>query len=878
MKDGCSIDLADLEAETKSILERFGRGKSVSRSSRQHLSSAPIQSKRGSNASAFNKSFKRSTSAYSRPASTSVVLKTNNRDSNVIPDDIRLFKADGTASNQLRHTISTALSGTKFDSVPSLMASSLSDHYFDSLPQSSFRETAPSIVSVVGRNAQPMKKSTSTSAIDHLTPSSLSLRDVKYAGSESINPKPSSEIDPQKEVCFTCWSAGEGMTCTIHAKKGSSNSIGQSVSFCSNWDCSYLRRKYRAEEIQEVFSAQSETLVYDKAEQQFSTQQEAKHPIYRLVNHHVARLNCTYQRRQNTRIWLKSFISKLKDGSFTNNRSAQSAKVLCLRGTENNMAQVQQISREMAGKLPKAPVTGTTMREKLGNEQVLVEQVVSIDGEERICQLVMVGPAPSPRALYRPRKYEASAPVKFVLPANLDISSDSGELLELDHFSLLRDTNNFIEYGTFSHKSSNDNFAVGGLSAQMIVSRQFTKCFPPQYKDITCSDDTIVVPPRQTTPSTVPTLDVPAYNLPFVRRALVTSLDSRRPPTIMTKVGISPNERHYFGLNRVEQTGEEEDFGFRTSTWFTVPEPNDKIDTNTFKPSESIATPNALAITPFRTMRVDATYPFCQENSRTNRVEDLYHLLLSNGDGSSNKLQVFTTVGSQQAGYFLQNGDASLPIGRMNTKVIRTWVFLQEEPERGEDPDNDPPADRIYKEEKLSLSLDGVVFDARPRYQDMPEKVLSTCSRADVRDAILKRSTEDNNKLDIAVEAKDRPHLEGLLDDVGSTRVGSKHTEYLSYPLNLPAPQCNAKIKPRTSLEEWADKGYNPWTEGKALVSTHFVGSLSQETKKWPKANHNKVDPPESNTAREFAALCSLVRHGRYRDFEDTLVTPNRLR
>jgi hypothetical protein len=875
------MDLAELEAETSSILERFGRGKSVARSSRQHLSSAPIQSKRGSNVSAFNRSFKRSTSAYSRPASTSVVLKTNKRETNVIPDDIRLFKADGTASNQLRHTISTALSGNKFDSVPTLLASSLSDnnYYYDSRPQSSFRERAPSIVSVVGGKNRPLKKSTSStiSAVNPVSLSSLSLRDVKYAGSES-NPKPSSEIDPEKEVCFNCWSAGEGMKCTIHAKQGSSNSIGQSVSVCSNWDVSYLRRKYRAEEIQEVFSAQSETLVFNKSQQQFSTQQEPKHPIYRLVNQHVARLNFTYQRRQNTKIWLKSFISKLKEGTFNNNRSAQSAKVLCFRGTENNMAQVHQLSREMADKLPKAPVTGTTMREKLGREQVLVEHVVNVDGNDKTCQLVVVGPAPVPQALYRPRKYEASPPVKFILPSNLELSSESEDMRELDFFSLLRDRNNFVDYGTFARKSSNStNLAVGGLSTQMLVSKQFTRSFPPQYKDITCSDDSLMVPPRQTTPSTVPTLEVPPDNLTFVSRALVTPLDNRRPPTIMTKVGIGPNERHYFGLNRVEQTGEEEDFGFRTSTWYTLPEPNDKIDTNTFRPSESIATPNALAITPFRIMRVDDTYPFCQEKSRTNRVEDLYQLTLSNGDCSSSKLQVFTTVGSQQCGYFMQNGDASLPIGRMITKVIRTWAFLQGEPnsiKRGEDPDIDPPVDRIYKEETLSLGLDGVVLNARPRYQEMPEGVLATCSRADARDAILKRSIGNDNKLDIKADVMpDRPCLEGLLDAVASTRVGKKHTAYLKYPLNLPAPQCNAKVKPRTSLEEWA--GYNPWTNGKTLLSTHFVRSLSQETKNWPKANHNKVDPPESNTAKEFAALCSLVRHGRYRDLEDTLNNPD---
>eukprot|EP00956_Cyclotella_meneghiniana_P036086 scaffold121237_cov30-Cyclotella_meneghiniana.AAC.1 len=73
--------------------------------------------------------------------------------------------------------------------------------------------------------------------------------------------------------------------------------------------------------------------------------------------------------------------------------------------------------------------------------------------------------------------------------------------------------------------------AVGGLPTEMLVSKRFKKCFPPQYRDITISDDTIIIQPKQVLPSTCPTLEVPPLELKYVQRELVTPLDTRRPPT-----------------------------------------------------------------------------------------------------------------------------------------------------------------------------------------------------------------------------------------------------------------------------------------------------------------------------------------------------------
>ena len=78
----------------------------------------------------------------------------------------------------------------------------------------------------------------------------------------------------------------------------------------------------------------------------------------------------------------------------------------------------------------------------------------------------------------------------------------------------------------------------------------------------------------------------------------------------------------------------------------------------------------------------------------------------------------------------MQNGNSSLPIGRVVTKVVRSWAFLQSESEET----------AIYEEERTSLGLGGVVLNDRPRHaESMPSGVLMKNSRNDVRVAILKR-------------------------------------------------------------------------------------------------------------------------------------------
>jgi len=610
---------------------------------------------------------------------------------------------------------------------------------------------------------------------------------------------------------------------------------------------------------------------------------------------------------------------------------------------------------------------------------------------------------------------------------------------------------------------------VGGLSAEMISSRRFTGRFPPQYKNFTCNHCEVLLPPRvdEMSPS-YPTLTVPPGKLPYIRRELVTPLDGRLPPAIMIKTNLRPDDRHFFGVNRPYQTGEEIDVGFRTSTWYSLPSIDYTINTKSFRPSQSIATPNMPVLSPMRIMKVDGTYPFRKEQSRKNGVKDLYHLLLSDGDCSRNKLQMFTCIGSQQCGYFMQNGNSSLPIGRVVTRVIRSWTFLQSESEE----------DAIYEEETVSLGLGGVTLNDRPRHaESMPRGVLMKNSRNDARVAILKRMPEevvakkapkmaaeessstgkdlieqkpspartkvpnaadidpfiekeirtheksgisdsfeeetddsisenldsdaieskqnlqhsaasaqvaeqnsvlvaesisqvigetfksfsslgpshskpedlirlgmgigaslgaqglfsanqekfdksstneehitrniptiepeleasedgrddtnnnvtrsyslDENKFVIAADESNvlnysdlNPSPQGLLNTIAATRVGTKHVEYLSYTysLNLPSSQNVQPQKPRSMAEEWKEDDYDPWSAGREPTSSTIIRSLAHETKRWPKPV-NRVDGSDfGNTARDFAALCTVCRHGKYRELEEMINNPS---
>ena len=119
-----------------------------------------------------------------------------------------------------------------------------------------------------------------------------------------------------------------------------------------------------------------------------------------------------------------------------------------------------------------------------------MDKVVDVDGEPQTCQFIVTGPAPFPKALYEPREYRPLPPTRFVLREPASVLDD-----DFDFSSILSTS---IRYGTLCHKPTKDNVAVGGLSVQMLVSQQFVRRWPPQYKGFACTHDEVLTPPPTT--------------------------------------------------------------------------------------------------------------------------------------------------------------------------------------------------------------------------------------------------------------------------------------------------------------------------------------------------------------------------------------------
>ncbi|KAE8900934.1 hypothetical protein PF003_g14997 [Phytophthora fragariae] len=85
----------------------------------------------------------------------------------------------------------------------------------------------------------------------------------------------------------------------------------ESALMCANW-LDQLRRKYRAEEIQEIFMKQRASLRYDRKLKQYVTVIECRHLIYRALEQLSSAWNKTMRRKLHTRSWFRSFLEQIR--------------------------------------------------------------------------------------------------------------------------------------------------------------------------------------------------------------------------------------------------------------------------------------------------------------------------------------------------------------------------------------------------------------------------------------------------------------------------------------------------------------------------------------------------------------------------------------
>jgi hypothetical protein len=158
----------------------------------------------------------------------------------------------------------------------------------------------------------------------------------------------------KKQVCFACWSAGDDMVkrCDLHEDDENAPDDGRddSILMCGNWNVHALRRRYRAEELQEVFAKAVSSLRWDLNRKQFVTVIECRHPIYRMINGMLELLNKRKSRMDHARAWFKSILEDLRAGKIKglSEKQKQKSKMLAAKDSMMNFAWTQRYAREVS--------------------------------------------------------------------------------------------------------------------------------------------------------------------------------------------------------------------------------------------------------------------------------------------------------------------------------------------------------------------------------------------------------------------------------------------------------------------------------------------------------------------------------------------------
>ena len=376
-----------------------------------------------------------------------------------------------------------------------------------------------------------------------------------------------------KEVCFGCWSASRG-NCKMHAGAGAAAMKAEdSALLCSNWEVDALRRKYRSEEIQEIFMRQGKSLRYDKARKQFLTVVEMKHPIYRGVDQRITWENKRLWRKVHVQRWLTSFIDQLRVGKVPGTENMQGPKLMRLKNTLFNYRWVQRYTEAVQDDQPRPPITARL-------ETREVKFCVCIDPDPPHAMLVHgggEGQAFAPRftrpiELFKPRVYELPAPRSIPMPepsyaeepplpvpnkfvdemenwswferlaARTAVQSCQMAMIQVEACTPPRGSSTLrrtkypppitIKFANFARKPNPpENKAVGGLCAELTVTQLVTTYVPPQFGGFTVTDRRAFAPTRNVVLEFL-SLRCPAMMAKYVQRALEHVMNIRRAPTI----------------------------------------------------------------------------------------------------------------------------------------------------------------------------------------------------------------------------------------------------------------------------------------------------------------------------------------------------------
>lgn len=512
-----------------------------------------------------------------------------------------LLAPDGTFKRpQLRETIKDALLETKFDSVAALLAdindagpSPYIGPRATSVP--SMRRRDPSrkpFIAVLG-SGKKSRQGEARLAVERATTSQstrdLTMREVDHAGFGSAD-----DGFSQSTMCFGCWSAGNKKTCAMHSDGPKKKS--ETMLLCRNWELAVLRRRYRSEEIQELFLQRAASLKYDVKRKKFLTVIEQRHPVYRMLNALVAQCNRRSMLWTKVVHWSGSLVELLHSGHITTPKAIALGELMRARRNEENFRVVRLYKRRIYSLLPVPPITGYSWAERIGEERILVKRLDPATASE--VDIIQIGPYPVPVKLYQPREYPLSLPRTIPMPQAVPLAapkpeplrnvylptSNSAAWLEIACKAVSIDCIAFacsqiqaitplagneemrrikeppvrtVRFATLGRKPRPGMLDVGGLPAELLVSQLVVTFVPPQYGSLIVMDKTTIGPAHGPEISiTFASLALDPIAQVYVTRHLDHILNFRKSPTITISTEVGIDEKFFYGLNRPEQTGE----------------------------------------------------------------------------------------------------------------------------------------------------------------------------------------------------------------------------------------------------------------------------------------------------------------------------------
>tara|TARA_A100001015_G_C15017864_1_gene726404 strand:+ start:913 stop:2751 length:1839 start_codon:yes stop_codon:yes gene_type:complete len=235
---------------------------------------------------------------------------------------------DGKFKPQLRKTVLDAILTTRFDTVSTVMAD---DRWMESNESAFVKQKEINAFETSGKidkSRQPivapismLKKKKNVSKL-HTDPNAnereAKLPDYENQGDLTITniaqPGFDNTLGAENTMCFGCWSAGVRRQCALHTNPDKTMQPSQTMLLCRNWDLGVMRRRYRSEEIQEIFMKKSTSLRFDGKRKKFLTVTEHRHTIYKQLYKLLEEVNFRRILVTKARRWAYSLLDVVRAG------------------------------------------------------------------------------------------------------------------------------------------------------------------------------------------------------------------------------------------------------------------------------------------------------------------------------------------------------------------------------------------------------------------------------------------------------------------------------------------------------------------------------------------------------------------------------------